>query len=119
MTPTIVSKNGKPMLVIGAPGATRIITAILSTILNHIDFEMPIVEAVLAPRFDCQGDMIYCQARIPESVCAEVRRRHAIVRLHQSHGGLALVHAVAIDEATGRFSGAADAGAGGMALLVE
>ena len=119
MTPTIVSKDGEPMLVIGAPGATRIITAVLSTILNHIDFEMPIVEAVLAPRFDCQGDMIYCQARIPESVCAEVRRQHAIVRLPQSHGGLALVHAVAIDEATGRRSGAADAGAGGMALLVK
>ena len=46
-------------------------------------------------------------------------RQHAIVRLPQSHGGLALVHAVAIDEATGRRSGAADAGAGGMALLVE
>lgn len=119
MTPTIVSKDGKPVLVIGAPGATRIITAVLSVILNHVDFKMPIVEAVLAPRFDCQGDMIYCQARIPESVCAEVRRKHDIVRLPQSHGGLALVHAVAIDEETGRLSGAADAGAGGMALLVE
>ena len=119
MTPTIVYKDGKPVLVVGAPGATRIITAVLSVILNSIEFEMPIVEAVLAPRFDCQGETIYCQARIPESICAEVRRRHQMVRLPQSHGGLALVHAVAIDPTTERLSGAADVGAGGMALLIE
>ena len=119
MTPTIVSKDGKPVLVVGAPGATRIITAVLSVILNSIEFGMPIVEAVLAPRFDCQGETIYCQARIPESVCVAVRKRHHIVRLPQSHGGLALVHAVAIDPATQQLTGAADAGADGMALLVE
>ena len=61
---------------LGAPGATRIITAVLSVILNHIDFGMPITEAVLAPRFDCQVDTIACQARIPEGVCAEVRKKH-------------------------------------------
>jgi gamma-glutamyltranspeptidase/glutathione hydrolase len=79
---------------------------------------MTITEAVLAPRFDCQGDLITCQARIPEFVCAEVRRRHPIVRLPQSHGGMALVHAIAIDETTARLSGAADTGADGMALGV-
>ena len=119
MTPTIVSKDGKPVLVVGAPGATRIITAVLSVILNSIEFDMPIIEAVLAPRFDCQGETIYCQARIPESVCVEVRRRHPIARLPQSHGGFAFVHAVAIDPVTTQLTGAADAGTDGMALLVE
>ena len=119
MTPTIVSKNDQPVLVIGAPGATRIITAVVSVILNRIDFGMSITDAVLAPRFDCQGDTIYCQARIPDYVCAEVRKKHNMVRLPQSHGGLALVHAVAVDGEGGKLTGAADAGAEGMALRVD
>ena len=119
MTPTIVSREGKPVLVLGAPGATRIITAVLSVILNHIDFGMPITEAVLAPRFDCQVDAIACQARIPEGVCAEVRKKHPIQRMPVSHGGFALVHAIGIDPESGDLSGAADSGADGMALRVE
>ena len=116
MTPTIVYQDDNPILVIGAPGATRIITSIAQVILNVLDHGMDIEKAVLAPRFDCQGDLIKCQARIPEYVCAVVREKHPIVRLPQSHGGLALVHAVAVDPATGTLTGAADAGAGGMAL---
>ncbi len=118
MTPTIVYVGEKPRIVLGAPGATRIITSILQVILNVIDFEMSINDAVLAPRFDCQGERIRCQARIPEMVCAEVRKRHPIERMPQSHGGLALVHAIHIDPDTGQLSGAADTGAGGMALMV-
>jgi gamma-glutamyltranspeptidase/glutathione hydrolase len=118
MTPTIVYKDGHPVLVIGAPGATRIITSVVQVILNVLDFKMSVGDAVHAPRFDCQGDLIKCQARIPEYVCAEVRKEHPIRRLPQSHGGLALVHAIAVDEETGRLSGAADTGAGGMALEV-
>jgi len=118
MTPTIITRAGRPALVIGAPGATRIITSIAQVILNVLDFGMSVSDAVLAPRFDCQGDVIRCQARIPEYVCAEVRQRHPIERLPYSHGGLALVHAIQVDEQTGKLAGAADAGAGGMALEV-
>jgi gamma-glutamyltranspeptidase/glutathione hydrolase len=119
MTPTIVYERDRPVLVLGAPGATRIITSVLQVILNRLDFGMSISDAVLAPRFDCQGDRIKCHSRIPEFVCAEVRKRHPIVRLPQAHGGHALVHAIAIDSETGKLTGAADAGADGMALLLE
>jgi gamma-glutamyltranspeptidase/glutathione hydrolase len=118
MTPTIVLRDGRPVLVLGAPGATRIITAVLQTVVNHLDFGMSIADAVSAPRFDCQGDTIVCHARIPEYVCAEVRRKHPITRLPYSHGEMALVHAIAID-ASGRLTGAADPGADGMALEVR
>jgi gamma-glutamyltranspeptidase/glutathione hydrolase len=118
MTPTIVYRGDQPVLVIGAPGATRIITALAQVIVNVLDFGMSVSDAVLAPRFDCQGELIRCQARIPEYVCAQVRKRHPIQRLSQSHGGLALVHAIAIDSQTGELSGGADAGSGGMALKV-
>jgi gamma-glutamyltranspeptidase/glutathione hydrolase len=118
MAPTIVYRDGAPALVVGAPGANRIITGVLQVILNVLEFGMSVAEAVLAPRFDCQGDLIVCQGRIPEYVCERVRGRHPIARLPQSHGGLALVHAIGIDAATGRRSGGADTGAGGMALEV-
>jgi gamma-glutamyltranspeptidase/glutathione hydrolase len=118
MAPTIIYKDDKPVLVIGSPGATRIITANLQVILNVLDFGMAASEAVLAPRFDCQGDLIKCQARIPEYVCAEVRRQHPIQRLPQSHGGFALVHAIAIDPASSKPTGGADTGSDGMALAV-
>ena len=118
MTPTIVYKDDKPILVLGAPGATRIITSVLQVILNVIDFGMSASDAVLAPRFDCEGDLIKCQARIPEYVCAEVRKKHSIERIPYSHGGLALVHAITIDPHTGKLGGGADTGWGGMALQV-
>ncbi|MHB0878973.1 MAG: gamma-glutamyltransferase [Anaerolineae bacterium] len=118
MTPTIVYRDGEPVLVIGAPGATRIITSVLQVLLNVLDFDMSISDAVAAPRFDCQVGPIRTQARIPEFVCAEVRRYHPIERMPESHGGHGLVHAIAIDRRSGRLSGAADTGAGGMALEV-
>jgi gamma-glutamyltranspeptidase/glutathione hydrolase len=54
MSPTIVSRGGKPVLVVGTPGGSRIITAVLHTILNVIDYGMDIQEAVDAPRFHQQ-----------------------------------------------------------------
>jgi gamma-glutamyltranspeptidase/glutathione hydrolase len=54
MSPTIVSKDGKPVLVLGTPGGSRIITAVLHTIVNLIDYGMNVQEAVDAPRFHQQ-----------------------------------------------------------------
>ncbi|MEB0058093.1 gamma-glutamyltransferase [Variovorax sp. LG9.2] len=54
MSPTIVSKDGKPVLVLGTPGGSRIITAVLLTIVNIIDYGMNVQEAVDAPRFHQQ-----------------------------------------------------------------
>lgn len=116
MTPTVFYRDGRPVMVIGAPGATRIITSVLQVIVNVVDFGMSVVEAVAAPRFDCQVGPITCQSRIPESVCAEVRRRHPVERMPRGHGGMGLVHALWRDGPTGGWSGAADTGANGMAL---
>ncbi len=116
MTPTVIYRDGRPVMVIGAPGATRIITSMAQVIVNVVDFGMSVVEAVAAPRFDCQVGPIYCQSRIPESVCAEVRRRHPVERLPYGHGGMGLVHALWRDARTAKWSGAADTGANGMAM---
>ncbi|MGG7648283.1 gamma-glutamyltransferase [Pseudomonas sp. ES4] len=54
MSPTIVTKDGKVVMVVGTPGGSRIITATLLTMLNVIDYGMNIQEAVDAPRFHQQ-----------------------------------------------------------------
>ncbi|MEP6723879.1 MAG: gamma-glutamyltransferase, partial [Variovorax sp.] len=54
MSPTIVTKDGKPVMVVGTPGGSRIITAVLLTILNAVDYGMNVQEAVDAPRFHQQ-----------------------------------------------------------------
>jgi gamma-glutamyltranspeptidase/glutathione hydrolase len=54
MTPTIVEKDGRPIYVLGSPGGPRIITAVLETLMNLVDFGMPAEEAVVAPRFHHQ-----------------------------------------------------------------
>ena len=54
MAPTIVTQGGKPVMVLGTPGGSRIVTAVLLTILNVIDYGMDVQEAVDAPRFHQQ-----------------------------------------------------------------
>ena len=54
MTPTIVTREEKPVLVLGTPGGARIITTVLQTILNVVDFRMNVQEAVDAPRIHNQ-----------------------------------------------------------------
>jgi len=63
MTPTIVTKNGEVVMILGTPGGSRIITAVLQTLINVIDFDMNIQEAVDAPRFHHQW--------LPDQVIAE------------------------------------------------
>lgn len=54
MTPTIVSKDNELFMVVGTPGGSTIITSVFQTIINVIDFEMTMQEAVTAPRFHHQ-----------------------------------------------------------------
>lgn len=57
MSPTIVSSEEGGLISLGSPGASRIPTAILQTLVNVLDFGMPLETAVLAPRFHAEGDL--------------------------------------------------------------
>ena len=65
MTPTIVTRDGKPWMILGTPGGSRIITAVLQTMLNVIDYDMDLQEAVDAPRIHQQW--------LPEETFVEAR----------------------------------------------
>jgi gamma-glutamyltranspeptidase/glutathione hydrolase len=50
MAPTIVLRHDRPWLTIGSPGGATIITTVLQTLLNRIDFGMSLPDAIAAPR---------------------------------------------------------------------
>jgi gamma-glutamyltranspeptidase/glutathione hydrolase len=56
MSPTIFSEQGG-LIALGSPGASRIPTAILQTLVNVLDLGMPLEAAVLAPRFHAEGNL--------------------------------------------------------------
>ncbi|MEJ1241703.1 gamma-glutamyltransferase [Chryseolinea sp. T2] len=78
MTPTILVKDGKPLMVIGTPGGRTIINSVLQVILNVIDHQMNIAEAVEAPRFHHQWlpDCIYLESlTVNKNTQEELTRR--------------------------------------------
>jgi gamma-glutamyltranspeptidase/glutathione hydrolase len=72
MTPTILLRDGKPFLVTGSPGGSRITTTVLQIILNVIDRGMDIAAAVAAPRIHEQWmpDQVYVEPGIADEVIA-------------------------------------------------
>jgi gamma-glutamyltranspeptidase / glutathione hydrolase len=54
MSPTIVLKDGRPVLVTGSPGGSRIISAVLQVVVNVLDYKMDVAAAVAAPRLHHQ-----------------------------------------------------------------
>ncbi|HEU4804597.1 MAG TPA: gamma-glutamyltransferase [Nitrobacter sp.] len=82
MTPTIVLKDGKPVLVTGSPGGSRIISTVLQVIVNVLDYDMTIADAVDAPRLHHQWlpDQVRAERGFPETIIAGLRARgHTVV----------------------------------------
>jgi gamma-glutamyltranspeptidase/glutathione hydrolase len=77
MTPTIVLKNGRPVLVTGSPGGSRIITTVLGIVLNVIDFDMAVAAAVSAPRVHHQWlpDEVFAEPGVPASTIETLEAR--------------------------------------------
>ncbi len=108
MTPTVIAKDGKPFLVVGSPGGSRIITTVLQVVLNVIDYGMDVQEAVDAPRFHHQWlpDEIRIERRgFPVDV---VRNLEAAGHKVSVGGDMGDVHAIWIDPKTGTRFGASD-----------
>ncbi|HKX07440.1 MAG TPA: gamma-glutamyltransferase [Stellaceae bacterium] len=116
MSPTIVFKDDKPVIAIGAPGGTYISGSVAQGIVNVIDFEMSMVEAVSAPRISVTSDIIDVSNRIPRFVTSEVEAMgYRVARSYMSYA-FAGVHGIKIEN--GRWSGGADPQRDGMALEV-
>ena len=114
MAPTIVYKGEDPYIIIGAPGGTYITMGILQGILNVIDFNMTMFEAVAAPRFTANSNTIDVSNRIPRYITNELETMgYPIAHSHLSYA-FAGVHGIRIKN--GKLDGGADPARGGMAL---
>ena len=82
MSPTLVLKDGKPFLVTGSPGGSRIITTTLQMIMNVIDHDMNVAEATHAPRIHHQWlpDELRIEEGIsPDTIHLLEQRGHNVV----------------------------------------
>ncbi|HUR54643.1 MAG TPA: gamma-glutamyltransferase, partial [Gemmataceae bacterium] len=115
MTPVIVRKDGKPVLVTGSPGGRTIINTVLCVVVNVIDFDMPIREAVDAPRTHHQWfpDAARFEGTKdhPELVAKLKAHGHTVTDHRQGDG-----HSIWIDPKTGVRHGAADKRLDGKAI---
>jgi gamma-glutamyltranspeptidase / glutathione hydrolase len=80
MSPTLVFKEEAPVLSVGSPGGTRIITAVTQILLNMMVFEMGVDEAIEAPRFHClssdgRGSPLYLESRYSNQTLGELKIR--------------------------------------------
>ena len=114
MAPTMIFKDDKPVLLIGAPGGTYIAMGILQGILNALDFGMDAQQAVSAPRFSATSDIIEIVNRIPRRTQAALEAEGYQVRRYAVSYHFAGVHAIRITE--DGLDGGADPGRDGMAL---
>lgn len=114
--PLLLYQGGKLALVIGAPGGSRIMTAILQTLLNVIDHGMSIQEAVSAPRFHSEEErLIFLEPEVPEATAEALSSSGYQVRRSRYQ---ARVQAIKIDTETGTPSAGADPrGGGGQAVI--
>jgi gamma-glutamyltranspeptidase/glutathione hydrolase len=105
MTPTIVLKDGKPWLITGSPGGSRIINTVLQILVNVIDRKMDIAGAVSAPRVHNQWmpDRVFVESALPQELVAALQERGDDVVVFQTP-----TSANSILVTPAGFSGAAD-----------
>jgi gamma-glutamyltranspeptidase/glutathione hydrolase len=111
MTPTIVLKDGKPYLVTGSPGGSRIITAVLQVVLNVLEFHLPIADAVAAPRLHHQWlpDQLVIEPGLPAAALQALSARGhtlAVGRLGTSVNSILLSPEGPVGAADSRSRGA-------------
>lgn len=104
--PTIVALEGMPVLAIGSSGGSRLISAIVQTLINVIDFDMPIQQAVSAPRFHSERlGVLAIEAEIVADIGDELRQRGFALDVTQYLG---CNQAVLIDRASGTYFAGTD-----------
>ena len=82
MSPTIVLKDGKPVLVTGTPGGSRIISAVVQIVIDVLDYRMDVAAAVAAPRVHHQWmpDEVRVERGFPEETLAALKAKgHAVI----------------------------------------
>ena len=114
MSPTLVLKDGKPAGIFGSPGGPRIITAVVQTILNVVEFGMDIQRAVDNPRVHHQWkpDIVFVEPAISfDTIEKLMARGHTVYRSYE----WASAQCIWVDTETGLITGGTDSRTEGAA----
>ncbi len=123
MTPTIVVHDGKPFLVLGSPGSSKIITTVANVLMGVIDYGMNIQEAVNAPRFHNQWlpDVLNVERWFSPDTVKALQKMGYKVQIGLGNGEYVSPYwsdaeCIAIDAKTGERLGASDGRNNGKAV---
>ena len=117
MSPTIVTRDGKVVLITGSPGGSRIISATLQVLLNVLAYDLSLPEAMFAPRIHHQWFPDELQVEVqpgsqPEGLVAALRQMgHTVTPVESSNDARTLfgnVQAIQVDLASGLITGVSD-----------
>jgi gamma-glutamyltranspeptidase/glutathione hydrolase len=110
MSPTISTVDGKPVLALGTPGSYGIMQTQAQALIHHLDFGLPLQQAIEAPRARLwDGKKVEIEGRIPAPTIAALRGRgHDIEAFENWTMKVGGMQAIRIDPATSVFTGACD-----------
>ncbi|HZZ33350.1 MAG TPA: gamma-glutamyltransferase [Phenylobacterium sp.] len=118
MTPTILTRDGRPAMVIGTPGGSRIFTSVFQVLADVYDFGLPLPKAMAALRFHHQllpENTIFTEpfAPMPAALAAQVKARGYRIEAQSFNGDMAAIQIVG-----GSPHAASDPRARGVSLVV-
>lgn len=120
LTPTLVLKDGQPLMILSTPGGDNQDQALLQVLLNVIEFGMNPQEAVEAPRFDTQHyvssfdnheflpGVLNVESRLPAEVIAQLNARGHKIKIQSAWGTGSSPTVIIYDAKSGVISGGAD-----------
>lgn len=120
LTPTVVTRDGKPFLAIGTPGGDSQDQQILLVLLNIIDFGLDVQAAIEAPRINslhpqssfgdhrAQPGVLEVERTVAPAVIEELRARGHVIRLRPAYGVSTGIVAAGVDPVSGKRRGGAD-----------
>lgn len=107
MTPTIVFRNGKPVMTVGSPGGPTIIASVFQVIFNKLEYGMPLKSAIEEPRiYSNRYPDIRWEEGVPEKT--RIRLRELGHRWESAPVNIGNVQSIWIDHRSGLYIGAAD-----------
>jgi gamma-glutamyltranspeptidase/glutathione hydrolase len=104
MCPTVVTRDGKPVLAVGAVGGRRIVNAVCQVLAQHVGRKLTLADAVAAGRLHTEGGLdVALDAKVPAADKAYLQK----VGYRTTANSIASLNAVAFDPATGALGSAA------------
>ena len=107
-SPSLITRRGRPLAALGAPGGRKVISSVLQVIVNLVDFGMGAQDAVAAPRIHCEGREVTADSRLPEAACNALREMgHEVTTLRETFATsfFGRPNAVLVDPISGRLRG--------------